>query len=433
MRYLQWSMVIISTLFPLLCFLPVEGIGPSFYLYLLVLLSLICIACRFRPAGKGFLQRIGEHWPLHLAMAGMLGAVLANQLASGHGARYELPLQLACFPLVLWGMLFGTFQQLKQVQWGMAASVLLCTVALYTETAAMALRPEAVALGLRPNFVLGMPLVPFTNMTVMMGALVLFSIGWNNRRDKVEIAIKLLTGAVAVYASYLSLTRSSWAAYPLFIIIALLVFRNMQLRVRLAILAMMAGLFLGTYLFNDTVKARIRLAQTDIELFVNAQEKDTSLGQRFQLWQASWEVFKQHPVVGTGREHYRAAAQELAEQQIITPLAATQPHMHSDLLFHMATLGLLGLAAILSLYLVPAYYFFKEIRHSDCETRTIAGMGFTLALGFFVFGLSDTMFYWRVSYVFYTVLLAILFAAMVRRKEALAAANGSSVAIAQAA
>jgi hypothetical protein len=38
-----------------------------------------------------------------------------------------------------------------------------------------------------------------------------------------------------------------------------------------------------------------------------------------------------------------------------------------------------------------------------------------------------------VSYVFYTVLLAILFAGMVRHKESLAAANGGSVSIAQAA
>lgn len=429
---MQWSMVVISTLFPLLCFLPVKGVGPSFYLYLLILLSLICIACRFRPAGKGFLERIGEHWPLHLAMAGMLGAVLASQLVNGHTARYELPLQLACFPLVLWGLLFGSFQQLRQVQWGLAAGVLLCTAALYMETAAMALRPEAVALGLRPNFVLGMPLVPFTNMTVMMGVLVLFSIGWNNKGDKLEIALKLLTGAVAVYASYLSLTRSSWVAYPVFVIIALLVFRNMQLRLKLAIFAMMAGLFFGTYLFSDAVKARVRLAHADIELFVSAKEKNTSLGQRLQLWQASWEVFKEHPVAGTGREHYRTTVQKLAERQIITPLAATQPHMHSDLLFHMATLGLFGLAAILALYLAPAYYFLKEVRHPDRETRTIAGMGCVLALGFFVFGLSDTMFYWRVSYAFYIILLAVLFAGMVRRKESLAGASGSARSVARA-
>jgi len=40
--------------------------------YMLLLLSLITIVCRFRPINKSFFQFLKDYWPLHLAMAGIL-------------------------------------------------------------------------------------------------------------------------------------------------------------------------------------------------------------------------------------------------------------------------------------------------------------------------------------------------------------------------
>ena len=88
----------------------------------------------------------------------------------------------------------------------------------------------------------------------------------------------------------------------------------------------------------------------------------------------------------------------------------------------MAILGSFGLLAILSIYLVPGYYFARELRHTDSIVRTAAGMGLVLCLGFFVFGLTDMMFFWSVLGGVYSMSVAAFFACIVKRKKELKAA-----------
>lgn len=410
LRYLKWLVMMTSTLFPVAAFAMPKGAGTSFYL--LFLCGVIGIACRIQPAGKPFSRLFKEYWPLHLAMSGMAFALLMHQAFSGGFSvnAYELPLQLASFPLLFWILLLGQGAQLRQIQWGMAAGAVACVVALYWETAQGALRPDLV---------LDVPLVPLTNMMLMLGVLSLLSIGWNKRTEKVAIALKIAAGSAALYGSYLSLTRSGWVALPVFLLIGLAVFRKRRLHEKLALLALAVTLFASAYIFSDAVRGRFDVAQSDLEQYVSGENKNTSLGQRLQLLRGAMILIRENPLFGIGRDNYRESVQLLVERGVVTQFAATQPHTHNDLLFQATSLGVFGLFAMLALYFVPAFYFFRDIRHADDETRTIAGMGLALTLGFFIVGLSDTMFYWRISYAFYVVLLAVFFACLDKRKSLL--------------
>lgn len=346
-------------------------------------------------------------------MGGLLAAVLVNQAMLGQGGfrAYDMPAQLACFVLLSWGLLLVPGNHLKNLQWGLVAGALFCGIALYVLT------KGGVE---RPLHVFGMPLIPFVLMGLLVGVFAVFSIGWNAADEKIAVGLKILAGAVVLYGAYLSQTRGSWVVLPVFIAIGFGLLRELQLRFKLAFLLLAAAFLAGGYILGDTVQRRFAEASSDVQQYIDGKEKNTPVGIRLQLWEGAWLLFSENPVSGIGRDRYPEAMQQLVQRRVITVDAAMHPHSHNDLLFQMATLGIFGLAALLALYFVPAFYFLRDLRHADRQARTIAAMGLALSLGFFVFGLTDTMFYWRVSYTFYVVFLAILFASLLRRKADLA-------------
>ncbi len=57
------------------------------------------------------------------------------------------------------------------------------------------------------------------------------------------------------------------------------------------------------------VKERIDVARTDIQQYMSGTNADTSIGFRFQLWQGSVVIFREHPIFGVGvkdiEKHWR--------------------------------------------------------------------------------------------------------------------------------
>jgi O-antigen ligase len=164
------------------------------------------------------------------------------------------------------------------------------------------------------------------------------------------------------------------------------------------------------------IQERIRLAQEDVQQYVQGTNADTSIGIRFQLWRGSLVIFREHPIFGVGVDKYRSALRDLAERRIISPQASTFVHSHNEALFTMARLGTVGLLALLALYLVPASYFARDLRHHDRQVRAAAGMGMSLCLGILVLGLTDVVFLWWEVFPFYALGIASFIALIAKRK-----------------
>lgn len=411
LHYLKCGMIAALILFlPALLVLP-RGGNAGFYA--LLLCGLAVLACGFKPLGKGFWAILREYWPINLAMLGLVGAIALHQASNGHfiGKTYDMPSRLALFPLIFWGLLVLSANELKNVQWGLVLGTLTGTGALYLLTAAGTTRPAVV---------LTTPIIPFGNLTFLMGTLALFSVGWNRREDKRTILVKALAGAAGLYAAYLSQTRGSWIAVPVFAMIGYAMTTSLRAGHKLVAITVVFAMLIGFSASSDTVRARVREARSDISSYVDGTNRDTSVGIRFQLWRGAWLLFTEHPYFGVGLERYTDALKELEARNVITPMAATFHHAHNEILYNMATLGVFGMAAVLALYFVPIFYFTRAIRHPDKELRTIAGMGLVLAGGFFIFGLTEVMFfYWTVNHTFYSILLAVMFAHLVKRKAEL--------------
>lgn len=411
--YFKWPVFLAIVLFPALS-ISLHNVGNA-CLFSLLILAIVAGVCRYKPMDIEFSQLLKDYWPLHLAMASLVIAVFLNQLLTGKFAvkYYDTALRIGLFAPVLWMVLALPLNYLKKIQWAFVLGAVLAVIKIHLLTTGGVIRPQNIGF---------LATIPFSDMALLFGVIALVSIGWNSLDEKLAVLLKVLACGAGIYVTILSQTRGSWLAIPVFAVTALMLLRNIRIRYRLTILVITLVALGTVFTCSDVVKTRIAAAKSDMTQYADQENTDTSLGVRLQLWRASWELFKENPVVGVGRENFSDGLESLAARNIITPLATSFSHSHNEILFNMAILGVFGLLAILSIYLVPGYYFARELRNPDSIVRTAAGMGLVLCLGFFVFGLTDMMFFWSVLGGVYSMSVAAFFACIIKRKKELKAA-----------
>jgi len=350
-----------------------------------------------------------RYWPFMLAMAALPLAVLLQQLVSGAEEPHVsyLYLRFALFIPLVFGMVGLGRNGMRSVQWGFVACALVSALWLH----------EVAAAG-RPSHVGFSNVIPFGNLALLAGMLAVISIGWNRPGDHLQAGLKLLAGFAGLYASYMSGTRGGWLAIPVLALIALAASRRLRWLHKAGALAGLAGLMALAWYSSALVQQRLESVVSELSQFAHHVTVDTSTGVRLQLWQASLKMLQAHPWTGVGPDNYEAALQTLAAEHVITPLAATLPHAHNDVLHAAATLGIPGLLAVLALYLVPVWFFLRHLRSADRDTQVASAMGLALCFGFMVFGLTEAMFTTTLTNAFYSLIMAVCFAYVVVRRNA---------------
>jgi O-antigen ligase len=379
-------------------------------LFVLLICSIVALILRCKPMDIAFSQVLKDYWLLHLAMASLFIAVILNQLSLGifDAKQYDRALRLAVFAPVFWIVMAAPLKYLKYVQWSFICGIIAATIKIYLVTDGGISRPGNI------GFLL---IIAFSDIALLLGCMTLLSIGWNNRRNKMIMALKFIIFIASLYITILGQSRGTWIAIPFFMIFAVHSWKRIQLRHKLMLTIFSLVVVGSVFTFSSTVETRMTEAKSDISLYLHGKNVDTSLGIRLQLWRASWELFKERPVFGIGRENFGIGLETLSAQNKISPLAASLAHSHNELLFNLTILGIFGLLANLSIYCVPAYYFYREIHHPDRDIRVAAGLGGLLCLGFFIFGLTDLMFFWTVLGGFYCMSVATFLAIILKRKK----------------
>ncbi|WER45155.1 O-antigen ligase family protein [Cupriavidus sp. WKF15] len=377
---------------------------------LLIVLGLAVLICSWKSQSQLFASQIRRYWPLALAMAAPMFAVLANEISrlQFSGRSIDAPSRLALFALVLWTVSIIPVRYLRHLQWAFVAGTILSTIKAQVLTHGGQVRYST-------DFI---PITIFIELAMLLGTYSLFSLGWSEKRDKTQILLKVLAAIAILYGSYLSQSRGAWITIPVFAGIALFSSGILRGKRKLAIAALIAIALVAALSQAKLVKDRVAETRADIELYVTRTNVDTPIGFRFQLWHGSLAIFLEHPIFGVGVDKYREALEDLPNRKVITPAAAEFAHSHNEFLFNAARLGLFGIAALLALYLVPAYYFARDLRHHDKEVRAAACMGACLCAGIFVLGLTDVVFLWWEVFPFYAVGVATFITFIDKKKAA---------------
>lgn len=377
--------------------------------YLLVLLSLIAIFIRGRESIAAYAHSWRGFWVLYLAMSAFALCILLNQIVVGNGTLKDLNIG---FRFMAFITLFWAFRQLERRHFHMlgfmfGAGALIATAKTYYMTGG----------GIVRNYLNFMPIIAYTELAMILGALAVLSIKWDDeilsgRLRLLSMAFKLTAGIGGLYSVYLYQSRGAWLAIPVFVVASCLAFMPRSgLRRKMAAALVILLVIGGIYGSTSGVRERFVQAGIDIHGIRQNGNMDSSLGTRYQLWKASITIFKEHPLVGVGVNGYSKALEEVADRGLITAESAKLPHSHNEFLFAAVLFGSIGIVSLLALYLVPLWYFLREFRRHTPQAEAAMLMGATLCLSYIADGLVDVMFAWRECALFYTIMIALLMAA----------------------
>jgi O-antigen ligase len=199
----------------------------------------------------------------------------------------------------------------------------------------------------------------------------------------------------ASQAALMSETRGAYIAIPIAGMLVALFFvitsaaSKRQLLLNLGALAI-TGIILTTLAINNPhLKPRLESTVSEFNGYISGNDTETSVGLRFQMWEASVRMWQKHPIIGSGLGDFSIDLQK----QMDTGESKMTEHFgeaHSLYFEFLGTTGSLGfLMILLSMFLVPSYLFFRNIRQPGKDQTFIASMALVFISAFMVFAISQ--------------------------------------------
>ena len=382
--------------------------NPSYYL--LAVMGIVYAIGAVRKKEVGILHVWLEYRWVHISALGMVLAILMHEIAENNirARSYDVPSHVALLGLLTLAGLSMSTRQIKHLRWAFLIGPVIAMLMLVSATSDGAVRVQPV------DFI---SIIAFSQLTLLLSIFAVFSIVWIEKKKVLTTILHGLTGLVGLYSIYISQTRGAWIAVPVFVVLLCIVFSKHTYSVKAILRAsILIILLVGAFSTTSIVHKRVTGAADDIHQYFTGQNKDTPVGTRFQLWKVSWLMFAENPVFGVGGDKFVDTLMANAARGIITDKTTMYPHSHNEVLFSMATYGIFGLIGILATYFVPLYYFMRDMRHTDRDVVAAAAMGAAMCLGYFVFGLVDVMFMWRLCDTFYAMSIACCLSFIIRKK-----------------
>ena len=263
----------------------------------------------------------------------------------------------------------------------------------------------------------------FGDLALIMGAMSLAGIGWFKSKSRWHLALPFIAAFSGIIASILSQSRGGWVAIPF--ISAVFIWYSVAHISRgklISGVSAVIALFVLSYIVPQTgLEDKIQTTISNVQAYTNADVDDqirgTSIGSRFEMWQASLDIFLENPIVGVGWGNFQESAEELVNQGKRNQSAGDWDHPHNQFLSAMVSGGVLALIAVILLFLVPAKIFYTACKAPDrsLDAQRMALAGLTLVVGFAVFNLSESFLERSRTVSFYIFYLAV-FMAGIREK-----------------
>ncbi|WP_333004750.1 O-antigen ligase family protein [Vibrio coralliilyticus] len=229
-------------------------------------------------------------------------------------------------------------------------------------------------------------------------------------KNKKYRIIALIAFSLSVSAMLMTLTRGAIFALPALLIFAyLLNFKDIGI-IRGTIGAILLILISSSlYTISPKIKNRVDYTVYELTNIINGDtQKAVSTGGRVMLWTAALEAFKERPLIGLTHPEREALNRQLAQENIINEWAANVPrgHAHNQYFDMLASGGLLGVAAIILMLIIPFFYFLWNVRYSNA-----AYIGVLFVSSFIIFCVTEVALQQNLISTFYGYMLALLFSA----------------------
>lgn len=240
--------------------------------------------------------------------------------------------------------------------------------------------PDLPAKGYYHHIIFGS--VAMLNVGVMIAVLLVTKI---NKYIKVVVAVSMLCGVIA---AVLSQSRGVWLVLPVYFLIALYyaLRHSKGLFGGLIIVPVLVVAILLASPVGEMVMKRVDVAFDEVSSFYTEDKYISSLGTRLAMWRISLDVWKQHPVVGSGPGDFDDIVRELQESGKYSGMDV-HASTHNIYMQSLANTGFIGfMVMIFSLFVLP----FKALVDNRRRAATTFFAGVTTLMLFGVVGLSES-------------------------------------------
>lgn len=199
--------------------------------------------------------------------------------------------------------------------------------------------------------------VVYNPMLALAIYLVLHQLIWTRLRQRwMRPALVLLT---ILMLTSMFMTDGRTGQMAVLILLGLYFFQYFQgsrWKAALALVLVPVLVFCASYKISSTFRGRIEQARQEIAIFNHNPR--TSVGQRLFFWQQSLQIFCDAPLLGVGTGGFAPAYAE--HNRTYTPYMPPSSNPHSQYILALVQGGLLGLAALLGLFVTQFYLALKS-------------------------------------------------------------------------
>lgn len=203
----------------------------------------------------------------------------------------------------------------------------------------------------------------------------------------------LLSLICATHALVLSATRGAWAA-PFFVgpILVILftykavISRKFSIALIVAALPALLGIFaIGQ---SQVVTDRLNSAIEEFHGYASGTNPHTSLGFRFQMWEAGVKMWQKNPIIGSGLGDYSIDLGQMmktGESQITEHFGEA----HSLFFEFLGTTGTLGVVTLIFALFAYPMWMLRPKHKQDPSEEFMKVAGIALIMSFAIFGLTQ--------------------------------------------
>ncbi len=242
----------------------------------------------------------------------------------------------------------------------------------------------------------------FSSLLVVLSFYAIIRLPWESNGQRLLSVSAFMMGMIALT---LSQSRGSWiAAIILFLVLLYLWRRAQQLSNRqlLVIFALLAAAGFAVF-FTDFVEKRISKGFDEFAAFYDErQDSSSSIGIRLKLWDAGVKAFIDRPLFGHGIQNTQIAAGRYIDGVDVAP----HSHLHNEYITTMVGRGVLGLIALLVLFLFPVMKAIQSLRTK--EDYSYPWMIILLCTGYAMIGMTNLALGQGVINSFFIFFLALL-------------------------
>ena len=204
--------------------------------------------------------------------------------------------------------------------------------------------------------------IHFGNLSLLIGFISLSGVFWAlDKGDKRLVWLMVVAFVMGIAASFLSGTRSGWVALPLALFAVYKFYKDIipQKYIKPILAAAFVIIALLVLVPQTGVQKRVVSAFSNIEHYMEGKSS-TSVGLRFEMWKSGYEAFIRKPVFGWGEEAFYEFQANIVIEKELNPLILRYNHLHNQYVEELAKRGIVGLFALLLLFVLPFKLFIKK-------------------------------------------------------------------------